>query len=190
MSRRQTDVRTLIEIPLGNAACPTRVEEWKWVGFDATEAAASGVDVGRLGLHPLVVDPTLRTALDWFVEETTSSEDFAEVHEALKKLRGNIDKLPARLFYLDSPDEPYSLAEVLVAMGKHALAWHASPDTVVERKLHAPHVEEILQEAVALRELLTAATKRDGKGAELLRLPQGEIRHRMEKRGEALPDRL
>ncbi len=135
------------------------------------------------------MDPILRTALDWFVEETRARGPLAEVHRALRELRVKIDKLPSRLFYLDSPDEPYSLAQILMVMGKHALAWQADPDASVERKLLAPQVEEILQEAVGIRELLVLASKQT-RGSQLLELPAHEVRRSMEERGEPLPDRL
>ena len=69
------------------------------------------------------MDPILRTALDWFIRETDSRAALAEIHQALRELRSKVDKLPSRLFYLDSPDDPYDLAQILMAMGKHAVAW-------------------------------------------------------------------
>jgi hypothetical protein len=136
------------------------------------------------------MDPILRTALDWFITETHSSGGRAEVRRHLRELRAKIDKLPSRLFSLESPDEPYALAEILVVMGKNALAWQLNPDATIERKLLGPQVEEILHKALHLRGLLAADSKRGGGGKELPRLPLGEIRRSMENRGEPLPDRL
>ncbi len=135
------------------------------------------------------MDPILRTALDWFVEATASSPRLNEIHQSLRELRAKIDKLPSRFFHLSSPDEPYTLSEILMAMGKHALAWQADPETAVERKLHAPHVEEILQKAFDLRDLLARASKQ-APGDILPRIPPSEIRRSLENRGEPLPDRL
>lgn len=129
------------------------------------------------------MDPILRTALDWFVEQAHASARLGQVHEALQEMRVKIDKLPSRFFYLESPDEPYTLPEILMTMGKHALAWQGDPAAAIERKLLAPQVEEILEKAIALRELL-------GRGAALPRMPAGEIRRSLETRGEPLPDRL
>lgn len=134
------------------------------------------------------MDPILRTALDWFIRETDSRAALAEIHQALRELRSKVDKLPSRLFYLDSPDEPYDLAQILMAMGKHAVACKLDPETTVERKLLSPQVEEILEKAVALREMLPRALRADGDV--LPSLPQSEIRTSMEQRGEPLPDRL
>jgi hypothetical protein len=70
-----------------------------------------------------------------------------------------------------------------MVMGKHALAWQGDPAAAIERKLLTPQVEEILERAIALRELL-------GRGEALPRLPPGEIRRSLDRRGEPLPDRL
>jgi hypothetical protein len=146
------------------------------------------VAIGRSEPHDLAVDPILRTALDWFVEETHSSAPLTEIHRALRELRVKIDKLPSRLFYLDSPDEPYALPEILTAMGKHALIWQQDPETATERKLLAPQVEEILQKAIDLREVLAKVSK-NARNELMPRLPQGEVRRSMEHRSELLPDR-
>jgi hypothetical protein len=134
------------------------------------------------------MDPILRTGLDWFVQEARSLQSVAQLHEALRDLRSRVDKLPSRVFFLDSPDEPYELAEILQMMGKEALTWQADTQRTTERKLLAPQVEEILQKALECRAILDSVLK-EGQ-METLRLPLGGIRHNMESRGEPLPDRL
>jgi hypothetical protein len=134
------------------------------------------------------MDPILRTGLDWFMDETRSPE-LARLQEALGELRVALDKLPSRIFFLESADEPYELADVLMVMGKQALAWQADAQRTVERQLLTPQVEDVLQKAIDCRALLDAATK--GGGHQIVsRLPLGEIRKNMESRGEPLPDRL
>lgn len=135
------------------------------------------------------MDPILRTGLDWFVDETRLPAHLAELHEALSALRAKLDKLPSRVFSLESPDEPYELAEILMMMGKQALTWQADAQSTIERKLLAPQVEEILQKAVDCRAVLEATSKGD-RTEELRRLPPGAIRRNMETRGEPLPDRI
>jgi hypothetical protein len=135
------------------------------------------------------MDPILRTGLDWFVEETRSAAKLVRLHEALRELRTKLDKLPSRVFFLESPDEPYDLSEILMAMGKQALTWREQPEKAIERKLLEPQVEEILEKAMHLRGLLDAAAK-DPSPEALQRLPLGAIRRNMEGRGEPLPDRI
>jgi hypothetical protein len=134
------------------------------------------------------MDPLLRTGLDWFVEQTRSLTHLAELHRTLGELRTKVDKLPSRVFFLESPDEPYRLAEILMVLGKEALHWQADELRATERKLLAPQVEEILQTAIGCRALLDTAAK--GGDVEALCLPFGAIRRNMESRGEPLPDRL
>jgi hypothetical protein len=135
------------------------------------------------------MDPILRTGLDWFAEETRLPAHLAELHQALRELRIKLDKLPSRVFFLESPDEPYELAEILMLMGKQALSWQADAERTIERKLLAPQVEEILQTAVNCRAVLDATSK-SGRSKTLRRLPLGAIRRNMESRGEPLPDRI
>jgi hypothetical protein len=135
------------------------------------------------------MDPILRTGLDWFMEETRSLPEFAQLHEALGELRIALDKLPSRIFSLESADEPYELADVLMVMGRQALAWQADAQRTVERKLLTPQVEDVLQKAIDCRVPLDAATKGGG-SQPVFRLPLGGIRRSMESRGEPLPDRI
>ncbi len=134
------------------------------------------------------MDPILRTGLDWFMDETRSP-GLARLRGALGDLRIALDKLPSRIFFLESADEPYELADVLMVMGKQALAWQADAQRTVERKLLTPQVEDVLQKAIDCRTLLDAATTGGGHQT-VSRLPLGEIRRNMESRGEPLPDRL
>lgn len=103
------------------------------------------------------MDPILRTGLDWFMDETRSP-GLARLRGALGDLRIALDKLPSRIFFLESADEPYELADVLMVMGKQALAWQADAQRTVERKLLTPQVEDVLQKAIDCRTLLDAAT--------------------------------
>jgi hypothetical protein len=135
------------------------------------------------------MDPILRTGLDWLRDEARASVPLAEIQPDLEELRDKLDKLPSNLFFLASPDEPYALHDILAEMGKQALAWQSDPQKAVERKLLAPQVEEILQKAIQLRERLDAVSQ-CGPAEGQLRLPLGAIRRSMERRGEALPDRI
>jgi len=134
------------------------------------------------------MDSILRTGLDWFVEETRTFRRLAALCEALLGLRAAVDKLPSRVFFLESADEPYELSEILRLLGKEALSWQADAQKATERKLLAPQVEEILQRALECRALLDAVSS--GHNGEALHLPLGAVRRSMERRGEPLPDRI
>lgn len=134
------------------------------------------------------MDPILRTGLDWFLEKTRSSAHLTELHRALRDLRAKLDRLPSDLFSLESPDEPYALADVLVALGSQALNWQQDTSRAIERKLLAPQVEEILTKALDVRGQLVALSQHSRR--EALHLPLGEIRRSMHSRGESLPDRI
>jgi hypothetical protein len=153
------------------------------------EIDSSGVALVRAWQQLSEMDPILRTGLDWFVEETRASGELAHFHQALADLRVRIDKLPSNLFFLESPDEAYTLEDILMVMGKQALAWQLDGERVIERKLLAPQVEEILEKALHLRELLDAMWQSTRRQV-VRRLPPSLIRQTMETRGEPLPDRL
>ena len=130
----QSDIATRNALPPVNCA-------------DVPSARTRALELLLSALAGSQMDPILRTGLDWFVQETRSLPSVAQLHEALRDLRSRVDKLPSRVFFLESPDEPYELGEILRMMGKQALTWQADTQRTTERKLLAPQVEEILTES-------------------------------------------
>jgi hypothetical protein len=149
------------------------------------------------GLGFPAMDPILRHALDYYVEQASTMlqtaqltgaqrgnapVDLDQIYAEFCELRDAIEKLPAGIFYLDNADFPYDLQAILNGMGTHVLAWRTDPANATSVNLYRYEADQIVARATHLRAHLETAKQRGGPGAGLhIALPQGEVRRRMAK---------